>query len=458
MTKNQTMIRDFTEGPVTKLLLRFSAPLFLANLLQIVYNMVDMIVVGNVVGKAGISAVSVGGDVSNLMTFFAMGFSNAGQVIISQYLGAGQKQKVGKFIGTMCTFLGIVALSMTALGLVFREQLLSWMKTPEEAWANALAYSVTCITGLIFIYGYNVVSAVLRGMGDSRHPFLFIALASCTNIVLDLVFVAGLGLEAFGAALATVISQAVSFLCAVGFFVKNRERFGFEMDRTSFRIDRELLGTLVRLGIPMAIKQTSVMISKLFVNAYINSWGVTVSAVAGIGNKLSSISNLLSNSLNTAGSSMVGQNVGAKKYDRVPKIMLTVFLITLSVSVLLAVLIVTVPETVFMLFTDDHSIMDVAMEFVPVAVLIFFGSAARAPMNALVNGSGNYKVNFAVAMLDGIVMRIGCALLLGKVLGLGYLGFWYGDAIAGFTPLWIGLVYYATGSWKSNKYVVKEKE
>ncbi|MBQ7915861.1 MAG: MATE family efflux transporter, partial [Firmicutes bacterium] len=315
MAQSKSLIKDFTEGSVSKQLLTFAAPLFLSSLLQIVYNMVDMIIVGHVEGKVGLSAVSVGGDVSNFMTFFAMGFANAGQVIISQYIGAGQKEKVGKFVSTMFTFLVGCALIISAICLFFRHGILELMNTPPESYEQTLAYATTCMVGLVFIYGYNIVGAVLRGMGDSKHPFVFISIAAILNVILDLIFVVGFHWGAFGAAFATVISQAVSFFSCVRFLVRNRHRFELSVRAADFiHIDFDMLSKLAKLGLPMAIKSASIQFSKLFVNSWINSYGVAVSAMAGIANKFNSISNLFSNAINTAGSSMVGQNIGAEKY------------------------------------------------------------------------------------------------------------------------------------------------
>ena len=451
----KTMISDFTEGNVTKQLVQFATPLFLSNLLQIVYNMVDMIVVGQVEGNAGLSAISIGGDISHFLTFIAMGFSSAGQVIIAQYIGAKQKEKVGKFIGTMFTFLISCSLVISTVCFVIRDPIMRWMNTPSESWNGALSYAVTCMMGLSFVYGYNIVCAVLRGMGDSKHPFIFISIAAVLNVILDICFVAGMNFSAFGAALATVISQGVSFICAVIFLYHRRSQFGFDIKLKYFRIDQSMLITLVRLGVPMAIKSASVMFSKLFVNSWINSYGVIVSAVAGIGNKFNNISNLISNSMNTAGASMVGQNIGAEKYKRVPRIMKVAFTITLSFSMLMVLLLTLFPEMIFSIFTSDTSIMDVAMEYLPVGVMVFLGSAFRCPMNTLVNGSGNYKINFLVAILDGIVLRIGLALMLGLVCDMGYIGFWYGDALASFTPFVVGLFFYYSGAWKTRKYIIK---
>ena len=155
---------------------------------------------------------------------------------------------------------------------------------------------------------------------------------------------------------------------------------------------------------------------------------------------------------------MVGQNVGAQKYERVPRIMMTCFAFTLCSASLMSLIIYLFPEVVFGIFIDEAAVMAIAMEFLPVSVVLFMGSACRSPMNALINGSGNHRVNFATAILDGIVMRIGLSILLGVVLGMDYIGFWLGDALAGYTPFFIGLVYYFSGSWKTRKYVIKEEK
>ena len=451
MHRTQSQIKDFTQGNISRQLIVFALPLFLSNLLQVVYNMVDMIIVGNVLGKAGTSAVSVGGDVSALLTFVAMGFANAGQVLIARYIGAKQREKLGRFIGTMSGFLALSAVVLSAVGLLLQDTLLKWMNTPDEAWEGAVAYSTICMIGLIFIYGYNAVSAILRGMGDSKHPFIFISIAAVLNLVLDVVFVIGFRMGAGGAALATVISQAISFLICTAFLIRRREEFELKIHRRDFFVwDKTMLSALVKLGTPMAIKTASIQVSKLFVNSWINSYGVAVSAFAGIANKVSSIANLISAAMNTAGSTMVGQNIVAGEFTRVKKILKNLAVITLTVATVMSLLICLFPEPIFSIFTDekDTDVLALAGGYVPIAVLLFVGSALRSVMNALINGSGNYKINFVTAILDGIVMRIGLALLFGLALDMQHYGFWLGDALAGFTPFWIGLVFYLTGLWK----------
>ena len=442
---------DFTQGRVAPALIRFATPLFLASLLQVVYNMVDMIVVGHVLGEVGLSAVSVGGDVSNLMTFVAMGFANAGQVIISQHLGAGKKDKIAGFIGTMSTILCISAIVFSIIGFVFRDGMLKIMNTPAEAYDEALAYSTVCILGMVFIYGYNAMSAILRGMGDSKHPFIFIAIASAINIILDVIFVVEMGTGAVGAAYATVISQGVSFVLCAAFLYRNRERYDLDISLSHFIPTLEHIKSLMKLGIPMAIKNAAIQVSRLFVNSFVNSYGVTVSAFSGVANKINSISNLVSNSFNAAGSSMVGQNIGSKKYERVPSILATVGAVTCTIAAIFTSVTLIWPSFVFGIFTSDPQVIAVGYDYLPVAVLIFFGSALRAIANALINGTGNTWMNFATAILDGIVLRIGYSLIFGLAMGMGAVGFWLGDALAGLTPFFIGVAFYLSGSWKKEK-------
>lgn len=452
--EKKTMIRDLTHGNVPKQLLYFAAPLFLSGLLQTVYNMVDMIVVGHFVGKEGLSAVSVGGEVLTLLTFIAMGLSNAGQIIISQYVGAKRYDKVKKMIGTLFSFLFLCAVVMTIVCLIIRENILHWVNMPEEAMEYGNSYIIVCILGLVFIYGYNLVSAILRGMGDSKHPFYFIAIASVVNVILDLVFIVGFHMGTFGAALATVIGQAISFLWAFSFLYRRKEQFGFDFKPKSFRIEMEVFKPLILLGIPMILQSAAITFSKLFITSWINTYGVIASAVSGIGNKLQAVTNVFAQALSTSGASMIAQNIGAEKYERVPKVVHTSFAFDGILAVIFIGITIVFPEAVFGIFTKDEEVLDMAMQFIPVVVLLFASNVFRPPMIAMINGSGNSKLNLAIALLDGIVVRIGLAYVLGKIVGLGIFGFWYGNALSSFMPFVIGMPYYLSGKWKNRGRIV----
>ena len=451
MERQATMVKDMTEGKVVPLLLRFAFPLFVSNALQAVYNVVDMVVVGNYIGKAGMSAVSIGGDLLHLLTFVAMGFCSAGQVIIARAVGERRPEDIRKTIGTMFTFLLSVSAAIAVICYLLRASLLSWLNTPAAARDYAMDYLVTCVCGLVFIYGYNIVSAILRGMGDSKRPFLFIAVAAILNMILDVLFVKYLHMEVFGAALATVIGQGVSFLASLVYLYRRRVSFGFDFRPASFRIDGPTFRRLLALGIPMAIQSAAINLSKILLMSWINLFDVTYSALAGIFNKLNTMCGVISQSFTTAGSTMVGQNLGARKYKRVNETLLTILLIGMGFAALFTAVMLLWPEGVYGMFTPDPDVLSVAAVLTLPVILNFFGAGTRSVAFSLINGSGRAKLNLAVAIIDGMISRIGLAALFGFALHWDCFGFWMGDALAGFMPLLIGGVFYLSGRWRSRE-------
>lgn len=448
---NKSIVTDLTVGSVPKLLLKFAFPLFLSNALQAVYNLVDMIVVGQYVGGAGMAAVSIGGDILHLLTFIAMGFSSAGQVLIAQDVGSGKFERVRKTIGTMFTLLFLCSILVSVVCYIIRLPMLEWLNTPDEAYKFTLDYTVTCIVGLVFIYGYNIVSAVLRGMGDSRRPFVFVAIAAIVNLVLDIIFIVFLGMEVFGAALATVIAQGVSFIVSIIYLYHKKDSFFFDFKLRSFAMERVAIKRILTLGIPMAIQSAAISLSKIVLMAWINAFGVVYAALAGVYNKVGMISSIVSNSFTTAGSAMVGQNLGAGKDERVPLILKTVMVCGTLIAVAFSLVVFFFPNQVFAIFTDDLEVLAIAGILVYPIILNFFGAATRSISFSLINGSGNTKLNLAVAIIDGVISRVGIAALLGFALHMDCLGFWYGDSIAGFVPIVIGLCFFASGVWRTKK-------
>ena len=455
MSQNRNkIVRDLTEGNVTWTMITFAAPLFLSSLLQTIYNVTDMIIVGRFVGKVGLCSVSIGADVHHFLCFIAMGFSSAGQVIISQLIGAGMMAKVRRTIGTLFTFLGAGSIIITLLGLLLLENILDWVNTPPEARAFTKSYLAICLGGTVFLYGYNIISAILRGMGDSRHPLIFVAVSVGINILLDILFVVLFKWDIWGVALATVISQAISFFWALIFLYRNRKHFGFYFTLREFKVSRDALRPLIKLGIPMVIQSAAISFSMLFVNSYINTYGVVATAMTGVGNKLSSIVNIVNFTLSAAGSTMIGQCIGAEKYDRVPKVLKVSFSINGIIAGAAGIVTLLFPMAVFGIFTTDADVLKMAMSYIPVLLLHYCSGALRPPMSSLINGSGNFKLNLAVALLDGVFMRICLSLLLGLAIGLGVYGFWYGHALAGFTPFVIGGCYFLSGRWRTRKYII----
>lgn len=447
-TTKKSMARDLTTGSVPKLLLTFAAPLFLSNALQAIYNIVDMIVVGQVIGGSGMSAVATGGNILHLLTFLAMGFSSAGQIIIAKDVGGGDFNGVRKTIGSMFTLLLSMALSMSVVCYFIRDGLLHLVNTPAEAYEFTMEYTLICIFGLVFIYGYNVVSAIMRGMGDSKRPFMFIAIAAIMNTILDILFVAVMKMGVIGAALATVIGQSFSFIFALFYLYSHKDSFGFDFKPASFKVDGETVKKICALGIPMALQSAAVNISMTVVAAWVNSFGVVASAIAGIISKLNMMMGIMSNALTTAAASMVSQNLGARKYDRIPKILGVTIAGASALAVVCGIALVSFPEAIFEMFTKDQSVLAQAPIVILPCLLNFGGAVSRAFGFGIINGSGNSRLNLLVALLDGLLVRIGAAYILGFAVGLGPQGFWLGDAIAGYMPFVIGGTFYLSGKWK----------
>lgn len=454
MPKEKSMINDLTQGNVAQQLIRFSLPFMLSNVLQTVYSLVDMVVIGQYVGSVGLSAVSIGSELMMLLTFMSMGFATAGQVMISQFVGRDDRKAISSTIGTMFTLILGFGVALTIICLPLRDVLLHLMNTPEEAFDHARSYTTVCYSGLVFIFGYNTVSAILRGMGDSKRPFVFIAIAAVTNLVLDLVFVAGMDLGAFGAALATVIGQTLSFVISIVYLYIKRDSFGFDFHPSSFKVDKAKVGPLVKLGVPMVLQSAAVSISMLYVNANVNAYGVTPSAVSGIGGKLVGVMSIVSSAICSAGASMMGQNFGAGKYDRVKKIIHISHAICLSFAVVLSAVVLIFPEQVFGLFNRDADVLAMSHLYAPVSAVGFISFALMSPFNGLINGLGYSTLSFAIGLLDAVVGRVGLSILLGSILGFGIQGFWYGSALAGYVTAIIGGAYYFSGRWRTRKLLI----
>ena len=414
-------VQDMTTGNPIKLILAFSLPLLIGNIFQQVYSMVDTMVVGHTLGDQAIAAIGATTTLYQLIINFAWGLNNGYAIVVTHRFGAHDLRSMRQAIaGMMMLDAGMTAI-LSVLSLVFLQPLLTFMNTPAAIFQDAYQYIAIIYAGMAATIGYNMLAGILRAMGNSRSPLYFLIISSVLNIVLDILLVAVADMGVAGAAIATVFSQGFSFVCCVVFLWRSRHEMDFEVSLSDFLHPKmEYLSPLTKLGIPMAIKSASIHFSKLFVNSWINSYGVAVSAFAGVANKLASVSNLISNAMNTAGSTMVGQNIAAGEFDRVRSILFHLAKITLSVSTFISLVLVIFPEPVFRLFNDDAEGLAIAMKFVPIGVLLFYGSALRAIMNALINGSGNHRINFVTAILDGIVMRIGLSILFGLTLDIGH--------------------------------------
>lgn len=445
------MFQDLTQGSVAKKLLRFAVPFMLSNILQTLYSLVDMVIVGRFVGSSGLSAVTVSSQTVMLMTTLCMGFATGSQVYISQLMGAGDKERVRKTIGTTFTLQLLMGLAMGLLGILFCRPALRLLHTPDEAMEEAVSYMLICGGAIIFTYGYNMISAVLRGMGDSKRPLLFVAISSFVNLALDLLFVGVFSMGVAGAAWATILGQAVSFVISYLYLYKRRKEFGFDFALKSFRMDPGCLRVLTKLGIPFALQMSAINISMLFVNGFVNDFGIHAGATFGVGTRVSHIPDIVTRSIGMAASAMVGQNMGAGKVERAQRTVMVTLVSAVLVFGVSAIFFVLFPRQIFSLFTDEAQVLDLCWLFVLSMIYGFPAHMLMVPFNAFIQGTGNALFSLITSILDGFVTRILLSLLLGKVLNMGLFGFFLGYNLAAYSTGVPAMLYYVSGVWKKRK-------
>ena len=307
---------DFTQGSILQKLLRFMVPVLGALILQAMYGAVDIWVVGKFGTTAGISGVSTGSNIINLVTFTVTGLSMGITVLIGRYLGRGTPGRVGKVIGGAVCFFAVASVVLTAALVVFARPLALLMQAPEEAVELTVTYVRICGGGIVFIIAYNVISSIFRGLGNSRLPLIFVAIACAVNIVGDLFFVAVLHMNVAGAALATVMAQAVSVVLSL--VIIRRQKLPFTMTRRDVRFNREIR-RFVAVGAPIALQEILTNLSFLALCAFINRLGLDASSGYGVANKIVSFVMLVPSALMQSMSAFVAQNVGAGREDRTRK-------------------------------------------------------------------------------------------------------------------------------------------
>ncbi len=454
--KSKRLSKDFTSGNVAKQLLWFTLPFMASNALQVLYSTIDMIIVGEYVGTPGLSAVSQSSQILNFATMVCLGFSNAGQILVAQALGAGKRKEMSQVMGTLFSLIMIIALVITGIILSARIWIMDAMNMPIESYDFAMDYLIICGGGLIFTAGYNMVSAVLRGMGDSKRPFLFIGIASVVNLVLDILFTGIFRWEVAGAAWATIIGQAISFLFSLFYLFKNREAFGFDFKKESLRVNSKHAKLIFALGTPMAIQSGCINLSMLFVNAMVNDVSVVASATFGVGVRIDDIVNKISQGIQYAAMPMISQNIAAEKQDRAVKVVRWSWLFSGALTVVFVVAYLLFGKYLFMVFSDDVLVHELSGTFVQAIVWMFPALAVMRGSSAFIQGIGNAKLSMALALLDGVVLRIGLSWLFGIALDWGFYGFVLGYGLAAYGCAIPGMIYFLSGTWKKRRTLAEE--
>jgi len=458
-------MKDLTQGSEGRGIFRFAAPMLLGHMFQQLYTFVDQIIVGRFLGKEALA--SVGASFPILFTLIALiiGIATGGTIVISQFFGAKDFPKVKRAIDTIFIVMGISSVIMTVVGITFSEDIFRLIRLPEELMETANAYFTIYVSGLVVFFGYNSVSAVLRGLGDSITPLYFLVLATVINIGLDLLFIVKLGWGIEGAALATIIAQGVAFMVAVFYLNSNHELIKFNI--REFAFDREIFRQSLRIGLPTGLQQTFVALGMLALMGIVNGFGTDVVAAYTAAGRLDSLAIIPSMVFSTALSTFVGQNIGAGKLERVKRGLTRTMLMASAVAIGITILVIVLKFPLMKLFTTDQAVIHIGGEYLTIVTSFYLLFTGMFVYNGVMRGAGDTIIPMFITLISLWVIRIPAALFLSKET-LTFLGLTIKGAGLGSTGIWwsipagwgFGLVfsffYYRTGRWKT-KTVIKAK-
>lgn len=440
----KTAMRNMTEGSCGKNILLFALPMLAGNILQQCYNLVDSWVVGNYVGDSALAAVGTAFPVLFLYISLFQGVSTGSTVVISQFFGAGRMDRVKDTVDTTYSAFLAVILPLTALAILLVEPLLHLLRIDESAFADARVYMTIVCAGLIGNVGYNFNAGILRGLGDSRTPLLFLILSTVLNIVMDLLSVIVLQMGVAGVAYATIIAEGVSWLAGVLYI--NRHYPMIRLSLVRLRFDRGLLKEIFRIGLPAGVQTAVVSIGLMAVTGRVNSYGETYTAAYNIGQKIDGLAMQPIQSLAAAATAFVGQNLGADKPRRVKEGTKVTLLMMLIWCIAVDLLILPVREPLAALFTDTPAAIHSCGRYVLCLLPCYPLFGVMFCLNSIMRGAGESVVPMCIAMVAQIFSRVPAVYLLAHFFGPDYmyLGFGFGWLVgAG-----LASAYYLSGRWK----------
>jgi putative MATE family efflux protein len=440
---------DLSRGNVLSQLVRFALPFLASNIIQSLYNVADMLIVGNFAGTESMSGVNIGGQVTFILTNTVIGLCMGATVLIGQYLGAGNREALRHCTATIITLLAIMAAVITAGMLVFKGAVLRLIRTPPESYLESDRYLTVTVTGVVFIFAYNAFAGILRGMGNSKQPFYFVAAACVTNIVLDMVFVALFRWAAFGAALATVISQALCVALCVMYMVRNN--FQFDFKPRSFRIYRDQLVLIFKVGLPTCIQNSVTSISFLFITTIVNIvGGVSASAAVGAFGKFNSFAFMPTQAMSASVSAMSAQNFGAGRVDRAVRACRIGTVFSVLITWAFFVLVMLSPEAILRLFGDDPRMIRDGVAYARTFAWDFLVIPFVFCINGFLIGGGHTLFTMVNSLLSSVILRVPVCYVFGVSLGWGLRGVGLGAPVASAGVLAVIIGYMLTGNWKRN--------
>lgn len=407
--------KTFTEGKILKPLVLFALPVLLALFLQAMYGAVDLLVVGKFASSVDVSAVSTGSQlmatITNLISSFAMGTT----ILLGQQIGSGKRKEGGETIGTAMVLFGIIALTMTVLILIFAPQLCRIMNAPEEAFDKTVAYVRICGGGTLIIVAYNLIGCIFRGLGDSNTPLITVAIACVFNIFGDLFFCAILGMGTVGAAIATVMAQAVSV--AASWFLIQRKDLPFTLEKQHIRLNGVLVKKMTGLGIPIAMQDLLVGISFLIILAIVNSMGVTASAGVGVAEKVCSFIMLISSAFMQSMSAFVAQNYGAGRMDRAKKALHYGVALSFAIGVVMFYISFYHGTVLAGIFSSDPAVVAAGADYLKAYAIDCLLTAIFFCYVGFYNGIGLTKFVMVQGIVGAFFVRVPVSFLMSRQAG-----------------------------------------
>lgn len=375
---------NLTHGSIIKTLIRFSLPLLFANIIQALYGAVDLMVIGKYCSASSVAAVSTGTQVTQIITSIITGMTLGGTILVGKYIGMERPEDAKKSIGTTLSIFAIFSLILTFIMIVSSGTILSLLHTPAEAYALAHRYVLICCSGIFFICGYNAISSILRGYGDSVRPMMFVAIACVMNIILDIVLVKYFHMDVAGTALATILSQGFSMLFSIIYL--NRHNFLFTFRLGNLRIEKEKALELARLSIPISLQECMVRLSFLYLTAVVNTLGIYAASAVGVASKYDVFAMLPATSIASALSAITAQNLGAGKPERIRKSVAAGLGIALAMSACFFAWAQISPASMIKIFADDPKIIEAGIPFFRTCSYDYLAVTFVFCLNGFLNG------------------------------------------------------------------------
>lgn len=443
-------MKNLTEGNSAKLIFNFAIPMLIGNVFQQMYNIIDSIVVGKYVGTEALAAVGASFPLIFMLVSFVIGITMGGTIIIAQYYGAKDIEKVKRTIDTMYVFLFISAIILTIIGIALSGPIFRMIKLPEEVIPEAILYFNIYITGFIFFFGFNGISAVLRGLGDSKTPLYFLIISTIANVVLAILFVGVFKWGIAGSAWATVISQAGAFVSGIIYLNKTNPVVKLKTLKLGF--DREIFKQSIRIGLPSGLQQTFVALGMLALMRIVNDFGTNVVAAYSVAGRIDSFASMPAMNFAAALSTFVGQNIGAGKLNRVNEGFKATWYMSSGLALATSAVILIFPHSLMGLFTSDAEVIKIGAHYLVIVASFYILFTTMFVIGAVMRGAGDTLIPMFFTLFSLWLIRIPLAWILSKSMGID--GIWWSIPIAWFSGMVLSYIYYLKGNWKT-KSVVK---